>query len=159
MPQYTAKQDINRFLKTTISGQNDEADPLANQKNAIRKSMIQSFRSLECARLPPPAHNVKILQNLDNVKFEDLTNEFQSSFNEMCDFMRSLIQPKSINGEKFNGFKMAEYLKMCVDLINKEKSVFLFDAFNAVCEMEAKRNEKVFGEISADLWAKAMYII
>ena len=131
--QYTAKEDIDRFLQITTNLDNrDVTDPLANQKNAIRKSMIQSFRSLECVRLPPPAYNLEMLQDLDNVKFVDLPSEFKSSFNEMCKFMRSLIRPKAINGEKFNGYKMAEYMKSCADLINKEKSVLLFDAFKKI---------------------------
>ena len=73
-----------------------------------------------------------MLQDLDNVKFVDLPREFKNLFNEICKFMRSLMRtinrPKAINGEKFNGYKMAEYMKSCADLINKEKSVLLFDA-------------------------------
>lgn len=150
--QYTAKEDIDRFLEIS---ENSNENVSERKKNEIRKSMIDSFRSLECVRLPPPAYNLTMLHNLDNEKFGDLCEEFQESFLGMCGTVRKLTQAKSINGEKFNGFKMAEYMKICVKLINEEKSVCLYDALLNVCELEDRHNEEVFIEISNDFIEKA----
>ncbi len=149
--QYSAKEDINRFIKV----QSNSNDVQEKRKNEIRQAMIDSFRSLECARLPPPAYSLKQVQNLENQKFEDLAEEFQTSFLDMCDFIHTLIEPKKIKGVEFNGFMMAEYMKLCVEIINKEKSVFLYDTLQAVCNLEEKYNEEMYLEISTQLKSKA----
>jgi len=149
--QYSPKEDISRFIKV----QSNSTDVQEKRKNEIRQAMIDSFRSLECARLPPPAYSLKQLQNLENEKFEDLSTEFQASFLDMCDFIHTLIEPKRIKGVEFNGFMMAEYMKLCVEIINKENSVFLYDTLLAVCNLEEKYNEEKYLEISTQLKSKA----
>jgi len=145
--QYTPKEDINRFLAL----QQRPKDAEESRRNAIRQAMVDSFRTLECARLPPPAYSLRQLQNLEKEKFESLTEEFQRSFLDMCDLVHHLIEPKAINGESLNGFRLAEYMEIIVERINSESSVFLYDTLLAVVRIEEEHNEKLYSEISAKL--------
>ena len=150
--QYSAKEDIGRFVKKVKSTSNDRQE---KKRNEIRQAMVDSFKSLECARLTPPAFSLEQLQNLEYEKFEDLATDFQHSFLEMCKFVRTLLKPKTVNREQFNGFRMAEYMKLCVESINKERAVFLYDTLLAVCDLEEKYNEEKYLEICAQFKSKA----
>lgn len=145
-PVYTAKEDIERFLQP----ERDSAHTnklMVLKRNKIRDGMKSSFKRLECARLPPPAFSVKQLQDLENVKFSDLTEDFQLAFNDMCAFVSELIEPKSINGEAFNGFRLAEYLSLIVNSINSNDAIFLYDCLASVARMEELFYEEEFAKV------------
>ena len=153
-PQYTPQEDIDRFLKLD---ENPDADEQITKKNDIRKNMINTFESLKCFRLPPPAHKLSMLQNLEKEKFENLATEFQEAFADMCKLIKSLLKPKSIDGKAFNGFKLAKYMNVIVELINTEKAVNLYDTMLSVCDMEQKYYNTEYLKILKDFQQKIRY--
>ena len=146
-PQYTPQEDIDRFLKL-------DDDPEKTKENSIRRSMSESFKSLKCFRLTPPAYKLQIHQNLEQQKFQYLETEFQEAFVEMCRLIQTLLTPKCIDGKPLNGFTLSGYVKIIVKLINEEKVVHLYDTMTSLVELETKYFEMKYLEILNDFQMK-----
>ena len=55
----------------------------------------------------------------------------------MCDELKVKLKPKCINETNLNGFHLAEFMKLIVDSLNKEKTICLHDVLGTAVMREA----------------------
>ena len=77
------------------------------------------------------------LQSLDSIKYEELRDKFRNKFDEMCEDLKLKLKPKCLKETNLNGFQLAEFLKIIVDLINKDKAICLHDTVVTAITREA----------------------
>jgi len=78
------------------------------------------------------------LETLDSIKYDELREKFRIKFDEMCDdLLKEKLKPKCLHETNLNGFHLAEFMKIIVDLINNEKTVCLYDSLSTAVMREA----------------------
>ncbi len=136
---------LNQFLtlenvdeKQTMSNIYYKSTNLLDDKlkrNEIRKNMLKLFKSFKCYHLPEPIKEEEEDYNLlDQIKLDDLSSRFTLKLDKICNDLRTmLIKPKCLNEINLNGFKLAEYMKLIVNLINNKEVICLHNnLFGAV---------------------------
>jgi len=134
---------LNKFLtlenvdeKQTMSNIYYKSTNLLDDKlkrNEIRKNMLKLFKSFKCYHLPEPIKE-EDYNLLDQIKLDDLSSRFTLKLDKICNDLRTmLIKPKCLNEINLNGFKLAEYMKLIVNLINNKEVICLHNnLFGAV---------------------------
>ena len=82
------------------------------------------------------------LQNLDKLELKDLREEYRNDLNEFVDIISKILGPKEINGKKMNGELFCEYLKLIVDAINSNKTIYLHETVGLALKSIAEHNLK-----------------
>lgn len=137
---YSPNDTISKFLQTETT---NSSNALRNDK--VKKQIKSMFKSFDCFRLPVPVVNKTIksltkeeaLQMLDEINYDDLRDKFKLKFDEMCEALEYKFRAKSVNKTYLNGFKLAEYMKLIVNLINNKKCVYLHETLVAAINREA----------------------
>lgn len=153
--QFTTNEHMKQFLQmehvdksnvlTNIYFKTTNALDESIKNNEIRKNMMNLFKQFDCFRLPVPVIDKTIagltkqdaLLMLDQVRYDDLREKFRTRFDQMCEEIRIKLRPKCLNDTYLNGFKLAEYMKLMVNLINNNQTVCIYDTLVAATMREA----------------------
>ncbi len=82
-----------------------------DQKNKIRKLIKSYFKERDCHTLVRPLTGEELLQNLENIPFEQLRPEF---VNSVCNLRKKVlggVKPKSLKGKNLNGEMFVNIIK------------------------------------------------
>ena len=82
-----------------------------DQKNKIRKLIKSYFRDRDCHTLIRPLTGEELLQNLENIPFENLRPEFVNSVYKLRSKVLSRVKPKSLKGNNLNGEMFVNIIK------------------------------------------------
>lgn len=123
LPTYTPKEDIERFLEMeTKSGLNTQ------KRNQTRKSILQSFSTIDCCRFAPPSFNTAMCQRLENIKLKELSEDFQKDFEIFSNKLYRILDQNKIWGKLINGTSFVDYMKSICDIINQDDLLDVYEA-------------------------------
>ena len=133
---------LNRFLEFEDYPEQDDPKKNADidKRNQIKENLIDSFRTIDCSLLKQPILGEDKLQKLDSLNLSDLRKEYLNDLNELVDKINLILHSKEINGQKLNGPLFAEYLKLIVESINSEKTIFLHETVSLALNAMADQN-------------------
>jgi hypothetical protein len=110
----------------------------ASQANSVRKSIKESFRERHCYLFPFPTTPDK-LQELENLKFDELDEKFINVSKEFTEDVLRISDPKSVLGKAVTGRMFLNLAKTYVDTINKGGVPVIENAVDYITKVE---NEK-----------------
>ena len=108
-----------------------------DQRNEIKENLESSFKSIDCALLKQPIFGEEELQQLDQMKLSNLRKEYIYDLNELYELINTNLTPKQINDRKMNGELFCEYLKLIIDSINSNKTIYLNETINSAIKKVA----------------------
>jgi len=77
------------------------------------------------------------LQNMDDIKWEDLREPFRKGMAELCQLIKERIRPKIINKTNVNGRIFAAYIKEIVNKLNLNQTICLTESLIASIKLAA----------------------
>lgn len=102
----TPKEYLENVLEERTKGA-----PSDDNKNKIRKLIKSYFKDRDCHTLVRPLTGEAMLQNLENIPFEDLRPEFVDSVFKLRRKVLTRVKPKSLKGKNLNGEMFVEIIK------------------------------------------------
>jgi len=137
------QQTNEQFMKHFLQPEPNDMPNVNKSRNKIKKNMLNSFKSFDVFRLPEPtktrSNQAKqaYLKSLDSFKYDDLNEMFRSKLDKLSEQIRENLHSKSINGTHLNGFQLAEYMKLIVDLLNNNQTICVHNTLLAVMKRES----------------------
>ena len=120
----TAKEQLENFLK---EDDNPLYDRQIELKNSIKRNVRNFFQHKDSFRLCRPVGDDDLIFELHTMPFDDLSEKFKKKFKEFSNVINSRLQAKEINSVPFNGTRLAEYLKIIVNAINKNEIINMYN--------------------------------
>jgi hypothetical protein len=77
------------------------------------------------------------LQNMDDIKWEDLREPFRKGMTELCQLIKERIRPKIINKTNVNGRIFAAYIKEIINKLNLNQTICLTESLIASIKLAA----------------------
>lgn len=110
------------------------------QKNRIRKLLKCFFKDRDCSCVVRPLTSEEDLQNLENLEFDSLREEFKTQINSLRSKVMKRIKPKTIlNGRKLNGEMFVGLVNSYVEAINKGAVPNIESAWNYISKNECQK--------------------
>lgn len=88
----------------------------------ITEALSNSFSSVQCAFLPPPAVKSEVLQNIIERR-DELSPHFNEEIERIKNKIVSVIEPKHCIGGCFTGFSIASLIEECLTKMNNETRI------------------------------------
>lgn len=117
-------------------------------RNQTRENIIDTFHELKCFYLPLPLSNSiaglsieESYTKLNDLSDTELNPKFINELKNIKEQVINKISAKMINNTVLNGNMFVEYLKLIVDMVNKQKTVYIQDA------MEKIQANEIFNQI------------
>jgi Guanylate-binding protein, N-terminal domain. len=107
----------NEYLEKILMPQKGFSDSIEN-KNRIRKTMINFFKERECVTLIRPTIDEQDLQKLDELELEQLRAEFVEQIIELRRKVLFSAKTKKMNGQEINGEILGKLLENYVNCFN-----------------------------------------
>jgi len=108
-------------------------------KNEIRKTVTAVFPFRDCVTLVRPVVDEEDLQNLENIKYEDLRDKFKTDVTIFTERILQRIKPKLVYGQAINGSAFLTLCQAYVDALNTGSVPTIRSAWENVSEIENKK--------------------
>ncbi|CEG40002.1 guanylatebinding protein [Plasmopara halstedii] len=127
----TSKQYLENALQPT-GGYSDDSI----KKDQIRALLSSFFRHRDCVTLVRPVDDEQKLRNLPQVAYDELRDEFRSSFESLHKRLFSKIQPKTMFGKPINGAMFVNLAGSYVEALNSGKTPVISSAWSRVVQAQ-----------------------
>ena len=139
---------LEKALQMLKLGENDE-------KNRIRKCLIEYFKRRDCTTLVRPIEREQDLQNLDNLEIDSLRSEFVQQVNLLREKVLYKIQAKSLNGTELNGEMFSNLIDSYIEAMNNGVVPNIESSWTLVCKLQ---NKKTMDE-AKEIYDKSLIVI
>jgi Guanylate-binding protein, N-terminal domain/Guanylate-binding protein, C-terminal domain len=136
----TPKEYLERSLQFQKANENDE-------KNKIRKHLIEYFKQRDCTTLVRPIEREEDLQNLDYLELNSLRTEFVEQVQGLRNKVLYRIKPKSLNGKELNGEMFGNLITSYVNSMNNGVVPNIESSWTIVCKLQNKKIQDEAKEI------------
>ena len=126
------------YLEKSLHEQNGITDNIA-QKNRIRKLIKCYFKERDCVTMVWPFTNESDLQDLQNLPFEKLRQEFRRQITELWDKTLYRMRFKVMNGQWITGPMLSKLASVYVNSINEGAVPNIESAWTYICMTENKK--------------------
>ncbi|KAL3661262.1 hypothetical protein V7S43_013870 [Phytophthora oleae] len=127
----SSKQYLENALQPT-GGYSDDAV----EKDQIRSLLSDFFRHRDCVTLVRPVDDEQKLRNLPKVPYEELRDEFRSSFESLRKRLFGKAKPKSMFGKPLNGAMFVNLAGSYVEALNSGKAPVISSAWSRVVQAQ-----------------------
>ncbi|KAG6963449.1 hypothetical protein JG688_00008138 [Phytophthora aleatoria] len=127
----SSKQYLENALKPT-GGYSDDAV----EKDQIRALISDFFRHRDCVTLVRPVDDEQKLRNLPQVPYEELRDEFRTSFESLHKRLFGKAKPKSMFGKPLNGAMFVNLAGSYVEALNSGKAPVISSAWSRVVQAQ-----------------------
>ncbi|KAG7380143.1 hypothetical protein PHYPSEUDO_007688 [Phytophthora pseudosyringae] len=127
----SSKQYLENALQPT-GGYSDDAV----EKDQIRALLSDFFRQRDCVTLVRPVDDEQKLRNLPQVPYDELRDEFRSSFESLRKRLFGKAKPKSMFGKPLNGAMFANLAGSYVEALNSGKAPVISSAWSRVVQAQ-----------------------
>ncbi|KAH7459319.1 Guanylate-binding protein 4 [Phytophthora ramorum] len=127
----SAKQYLENALQPT-GGYSDDAV----EKDQIRALLSDFFRQRDCVTLVRPVDDEQQLRNLPQVPYDDLRDEFRSSFESLRKRLFGKAKPKTMFGKPLNGAMFVNLAASYVEALNSGKAPVISSAWSRVVQAQ-----------------------
>lgn len=144
LTEQTPKQYLQTCLQMETEVAKNPAEAL--EVNAIRESIKNSFKSLDCYCLPFPIDSgingmpfEKSLRCLGQFDFEQLKSEFRNGIKTLCDNMKKNICPKTVFTVPLTAVAFSKYIEDVVKQLNENSKVSLNDTLTSSIKFASEK--------------------
>ena len=123
------------YLEKSLEPQKGFSDSI-EQKNRIRRLMKSFFGDRDCCTMVRPLTKEEDLQNLENLKMEELRPEFVEQVMQLRRKIINRIKPKTLNGKKLTGEMLCNLAQTYIAAINKGAVPNIESAWTYICKNE-----------------------
>ncbi|KAE9011337.1 hypothetical protein PF011_g9409 [Phytophthora fragariae] len=127
----SSKQYLENALQPT-GGYSDDAV----EKDQIRALLSDFFRQRDCVTLVRPVDDEQKLRNLPKVPYEELRDEFRSSFESLRKRLFGKAKPKTMFGKPLNGAMFVNLASSYVEALNSGKAPVISSAWSRVVQAQ-----------------------
>ncbi|KAE9034188.1 hypothetical protein PR003_g8536 [Phytophthora rubi] len=127
----SSKQYLENALQPT-GGYSDDAV----EKDQIRALLSDFFRQRDCVTLVRPVDDEQKLRNLPKVPYEELRDEFRSSFESLRKRLFGKAKPKTMFGKPLNGAMFVNLAGSYVEALNSGKAPVISSAWSRVVQAQ-----------------------
>lgn len=120
-----------QYLENSLKEQKGVSDAIEN-KNRIRRLIKHFFKDRDCSTLVRPIEDEKQLQNLNQLKNQDLRIEFVEQINILRSKIFKKVKPKLLKNQIINGPMLIELAEAYVKALNGGKVPTIENAWNYV---------------------------
>ncbi|GMF10212.1 unnamed protein product [Phytophthora lilii] len=129
--QISSKQYLENALQPT-GGYSDDAV----EKDQIRALLSDFFRQRDCVTLVRPVDDEQKLRNLPQVPYDELRDEFRSSFESLQKRLFGKAKPKTMFGKPLNGAMFVNLAGSYVEALNSGKAPVISSAWSRVVQAQ-----------------------
>ncbi|KAF4319773.1 hypothetical protein BBO99_00005397 [Phytophthora kernoviae] len=127
----SSKQYLENALQPT-GGYSDDAV----EKDQIRALLSEFFRQRDCVTLVRPVDDEQKLRNLPQVPYDELRDEFRSSFESLRKRLFGKAKPKTMFGKPLNGAMFVNLAGSYVEALNSGKAPVISSAWSRVVQAQ-----------------------
>ncbi|GMF18316.1 unnamed protein product [Phytophthora fragariaefolia] len=127
----SSKQYLENALQPT-GGYSDDAV----EKDQIRALLSEFFRQRDCVTLVRPVDDEQQLRNLPQVPYDELRDEFRSSFETLRKRLFGKAKPKTMFGKPLNGAMFVNLAGSYVEALNSGKAPVISSAWSRVVQAQ-----------------------
>ncbi|POM65352.1 Guanylate-binding protein [Phytophthora palmivora] len=127
----SSKQYLENALQPT-GGYSDDAV----EKDQIRALLSEFFRHRDCVTLVRPVDDEQKLRNLPQVPYDELRDEFRTSFESLRKRLFGKAKPKSMFGKPLNGAMFVNLASSYVEALNSGKAPVISSAWSRVVQAQ-----------------------
>lgn len=106
------------YFEKSLEPQKGFSDSI-EQKNRIRRLLKSFFSERDCCTMVRPLTKEEDLQNLENMKLEELRPEFVEQVMQLRRKIINRMKPKTLNGKNLNGEMLCNLAQTYINAINK----------------------------------------
>ena len=128
--------NARQYLELALGEQNGTSDNIEN-KNRIRRLLKHFFAQRDCCTLVRPTEDETDLQNLAQIKIENLRPEFIQHVEVLKNKTKKKLKAKLVNDQKINGSMFADLVDNYVQVINKGKVPNIDSCWDNMCKSVA----------------------
>lgn len=129
------KISSKQYLENALKPQGGYSDD-AVAKDQIRVLLSDFFRQRDCVTLVRPVDDEQKLRTLPKVPYEDLRDEFRSSFESLRKRLYDKAKPKMLFGKTLNGAMYTNLVKSYVEALNSGKAPVISSAWSRVVQAQ-----------------------
>ena len=129
--EITPTQYLNSSLEP-----NPGYDKQTMERNRIRHMLTSFFPDRECVTLIRPISDEEALQQVDNIAYEDLREEFRDGMSGLRDLIFQNARPKTIDGKMLSGGMFGGLVRSYVKAINEGGVPTISSAWEGVSQQE-----------------------
>ncbi len=126
------------YLEKSLEPQKGLSDNV-EQKNRVRRLMKAFFVDRDCCTLVRPVTKETELQNLENMKPDELRPEFVEQVAQLRLRVINRVKPKTMNGKRLTGEMLLGLAQSYVNAINKGVIPTVETAWTYVCKSECTK--------------------
>jgi hypothetical protein len=123
------------YLEKALEPQKGFSDNI-EQKNRIRRLLKSFFTDRDCCTVVRPLTKEEDLQNLENLKLEELRPEFVEQVMLLRRKVINRVRPKMLNGKKLTGEMLCNLAQTYISAINKGVVPNIENAWTYICKNE-----------------------
>jgi len=123
------------YLEKSLEPQKGFSDSI-EQKNRVRRLLKSFFVDRDCNTMVRPLTKEEDLQNLENLKLEELRPEFVEQVMQLRRKVINRIKPKVLNGRKMTGEMLCNLAQTYIAAINKGVVPNIENAWTYICKNE-----------------------
>ena len=131
-----------QYLENSLMEQEGTTDTII-EKNLIRKKIKNYFLERDCFPMVRPVENEKDLQNLMNLKDEEIRPEFIAQSNHLREMIYSKVKPKNFGGKILSGEMLIELVESIINSINDGAIPVIENSWKYITNNECIKNIKI----------------
>ena len=131
-----------QYLENSLMEQEGTTDTII-EKNLIRKKIKNYFLERDCFPMVRPVENEKDLQNLMNLKDEEIRPEFITQSNHLREMIYSKVKPKNFGGKILSGEMLIELVESIINSINDGAIPVIENSWKYITNNECIKNIKL----------------
>ena len=131
-----------QYLENSLMEQEGTTDTII-EKNLIRKKIKNYFLERDCFPMVRPVENEKDLQNLMNLKDEEIRPEFINQSNHLREMIYSKVKPKNFGGKILSGEMLIELVESIINSINDGAIPVIENSWKYITNNECIKNIKI----------------
>ncbi|KAF1325099.1 Guanylate-binding protein, partial [Globisporangium splendens] len=129
------KISSKQYLENALKPQGGYSDD-AVAKDQIRVLLSDFFRQRDCVTLVRPVDDEQKLRTLPKVPYEELRDEFRSSFETLRKRLFDKAKPKMLYGKILNGAMYTNLVQSYVEALNSGKAPVISSAWSRVVQAQ-----------------------
>ena len=133
-----APMDPDQYLESALRAQ-PGFDENTLERNRIRQMLTAFFTDRKCFPLVRPLVDEERLQEIDQVPYEELREEFREGMEDLKDFLYlHHLKPKIVNGMALNGTSFIALTEQYISAISEGGVPTITSAWNEVMQKECE---------------------
>lgn len=124
-----------QYLNTALE-QSPGYDKQTMERNRIRHMLTSFFPDRECVTLIRPINDEEKLQQVDDIPYDDLREEFREGMSELRSLIFDSARPKTIDGKMLTGAMFGGLVRAYVKAINDGGVPTISSAWEGVSQQE-----------------------